>query len=355
MEVKSREINIIVETLRRNNYRGTEIHSIITAAWGDVITVRRVQQIMKEYATDRRQDFDRELGSGGVKSQKRLDLVPLVRDELSENKRLTCNELAIMFDTNVRMIHHIITDDLDMKSVRDKWVPHELSVANKESRVQCCRNLIDVLSERNIRRYLIIVDEKWFYSKPIGCPQSRRSWTSVDEAGDRDTIPKRKSTDKKFMALVAINLEDLYFAQVLEPNQNVNSELYTNFLNDAVTSFSNHALIVQRRAVLWENMRLMHDNARPHTSEHTVRFLESKNVRRVFQAPYSPDLNMLDRLIFPMLEMKRSQINFQNANDLQHYLDETLVNLTPQMMRKEAEKLQEHCRKVIQAHGDYIS
>lgn len=354
MEIKSSDVNLIVETLRRAQFKGTQIHNIISTAWGDVISVRRVQKIMKEFEDGERTDFDRQLGSGRLKSQKRVDLIPLISEELATNKRLTCMELALMFDTNHRMIYDIITQDLDLISVRDKWVPHTLTEVNKEARVNCCTELIDTLSRRNIHRNLVVVDEKWFYARPIGCAQSRRSWTGADEAGDRDHTPKRSTMEKKFMAIVAVNFEGLFFFRILERNQTVDSELYTDFLDDAAASFREQTLVNARTAVFWENMRLMHDNARPHVSIHTRNFLQEKNVRLVHQSAYSPDLNLCDRMIFPMLEMKRNKMELPDRNVLSHFLTEALTNLSLDSMRQQAVKLSDHCRKVVAAHGDYV-
>lgn len=354
MELRTCDLNLIIETLRRNEFSGSKIHEIITRAWGDRISVRRVQQIMNEYKEQHRTNFDRIDGSGRPKSDKRVELIPLVSEELRVNARLTCYELAEMFETNHNLIHKIITEDLDLISVQDKWVPHKLSPANKEARVACCNEIIQSFTRRNIHRYLLVTDEKWFYCRPIGCPQTRRSWISVDEAGDRGEIAKRKTVDQKFMAIVAVNLDGLSFFTVLQRNQSVNSELYTRFLDEAVDSFSTHNLQSQRRAITWENMILMHDNAKPHTSHHTTDFLTDKNVRLLHQAPYSPDLNMCDRMIFPMLEMKRTKRELHTIEALQTYLNETLTNLTPATMRKEGAKLVEHCERVIEAGGSYV-
>lgn len=353
MEINSRDINLIVETLRRNNFKGTKIHEIITTAWGDKrISVRRVQQVMTEFGEGRIQ-FDRIDGSGRPKSQKRIDLTQMVADEVTVNRRITCYELADKLDTNHRMIYDILTEDLHMRSIQDKWVPHNLSEANKEARVSCCTELIEKFTRRNIHRNLVVADEKWFFCRPVGCPQTRRSWCSADGDVDRDQIPKRLTVDRKFMAIVAVNFDGLSFSTVLERNQSVDSELYTNFLIDTVNSFTNHDLRNERREVSWENMVLMHDNARPHVSRHTQNFLADKNVQLLYQAPYSPDLNICDRMIFPALEMKRSDLELMTKESLESYLNETLT-FTPQVMRRAALKLIDHCRNVIAANGNYL-
>ena len=65
MEINARDVNLIIETLRRNNYKSTDIHRILTTAWGDeVISVRQVQRISKEYEDGNRVDFKRKPDSG---------------------------------------------------------------------------------------------------------------------------------------------------------------------------------------------------------------------------------------------------------------------------------------------------
>ena len=48
MEFDRSALRILVETCRRNAFSAAETHAHITHAWGDVVSLRRVQQIMKE-------------------------------------------------------------------------------------------------------------------------------------------------------------------------------------------------------------------------------------------------------------------------------------------------------------------
>ena len=237
MDIGSYEINVIVATLARNRKKGTEIHDIITTAWGNIISLRRVQQLTKEYQEEERADFERKDGSGRPKSSKRLEIVPLIREALNANKGATCEELAQRFNTNHRMVYDVITEELSMRSVHDRWVPHTLSSANKEARITCCQDIKEAFTRRNIHRDLIVVDEKWFYARPLGCPQTRRSWVPVDGSGDRGQNAKRSTMERKHMAIVAVNFQGLSFSKVLRRNETVDSELYCSFLEEVMNFF----------------------------------------------------------------------------------------------------------------------
>lgn len=96
--------------------------------------------------------------------------------------------------------------------------------------------------------------------------------------------------DQKFLAIVIVNFEDLAY-KVLSRGQTIDSELYIQFIEDAVANFLIHNLFVAR-SISSENMILMHDNARPHESHRTKEYLEDKNVCLQSQAPYSPNIKL---------------------------------------------------------------
>ena len=49
MNIKQNQLNFFIETLRRQNYKGTEIHQLLVNAWGNenVVGLRRILKIMK--------------------------------------------------------------------------------------------------------------------------------------------------------------------------------------------------------------------------------------------------------------------------------------------------------------------
>ena len=77
-------------------------------------------------------------------------------------------------------------------------------------------------------------------------------------------------------------------------------------------------------------MTIMHDNARPHVSKLTTDFLSENSIKRVFQPPYSPDMNLCDhRYIFQNMEVDRRNIEFSDRASVSAYL----ANFLPQFSR----------------------
>ena len=112
--------------------------------------------------------------------------------------------------------------------------------------------------------------------------------------------------ENKFLAIVAVTNRVFHYFQVLKRGQTIDLYVYVNFLEAMFTSFTN-----QPQPLLKENIRLVHDNARPHVSQRTINFLQKNNVKTHKQPPYSPDCNLCDRYTFPHLEALRCKKNFE--------------------------------------------
>ena len=136
------------------------------------------------------------------------------------------------------------------------------------------------------------------------------------------------------MLIVPVNFKGLSYYKVMEHNVTVDSQVNIQFLDGAFESFSTFELRQSRDAVMWENAVLQHDNARPHISNLNQGHIASKNCVLLPQTPYSPDTNILDRFIFPKLEMERTETTFPDRNALNEYLAEAIQNLTPEMIKR---------------------
>ena len=324
-----REQNLIIETLRRNGESATKIHQMLCTAWGDdIIKLRRTQQICKEFAEGRESN------------------------DVENDGKLTTRELANKYDLSHQMVFHILKDDLGYRCLRDKWIPHSLNDQQKETRIEKCTEMLSKFSSlRNIKRNLIVTDEKWFFSRPVGNSSTRRSWVGPD--GDRQVIAPRKGVEKKFMVMLAINFSAQFYFEVLNTGETVDSERYTLFLDNALQSFNTYELQQSRQSVQWENCIVFHDNAKPHISNYTCNFLNEKQCCVFRQAPYSPDTNICDRMVFPLLEMRRCKIPFNEIDELKNFLNINLSSITPEIMNHEFDLLLADCQRIINNEGCY--
>jgi hypothetical protein len=354
MELSTHDINFLVEFLRRNEYNATQSHAMITKAFGEgAVGLRRVQIIAKEFADGERIDFDRKSGSGSAISERRAELGNSIKLELSENAHASIRYFAAKDQVSFHMVRDIITKDLEFKSIACRWVPYTLTDVHKEKRVEDCHAILNCLSQRITKKNLIIIDEKQFFDRPLGCPTTRRSW--VEPGGDVPQLARRSPMEKKFMAMVAITFTGLCHVKVLERRETVDSHVYIQFLRDLLAAFNTYDLRMSHKAINPENAIIMHDNARPHVSNATTTFLNRENIHTLHQPAYSPDVNMLDRMFFPKCEMKRKDITFSSREEVENFVRESASTNTVDIMDYEYEKLVDHCEQIIQCDGEYVT
>lgn len=109
MNAKQCDINFFVATLTRNNFKVSDIHRLLVESWGEenTMSLRRVQQIAKEYKEDERTLFQRKEGSGRPRSSTADENVAIVREMIEEDCHLSCPEIARVIgieETSVRRI-----------------------------------------------------------------------------------------------------------------------------------------------------------------------------------------------------------------------------------------------------------
>lgn len=354
MNVTKENIYFFIETLRRNDYNGTQIYQILHQSWpGECISVQRIRKIMKEFEDGQRDSFQRMGNSGRKKSEHRLENVDNVRNIIEQDSCITVREISQQLDISHTMVHNIMCEDLELIWHHTKWVPHTLTERNRASRVAICEELRVIYASRLTRSNLVTIDEKFFYCRSLAPSNKIGNWLNETTAQGDDPIrhtARRSTMEKKFMAIIAVSQKGEHYFEMLDLNESVNAERYTQFLTHMEAHFKN-----LRRPIMPENMRLQHDNARPHTALQTQAHLENLNIRLIRQPAYSPDLNLCDRYIFPRLEASRHKTNFNSRDDIQDFLNQKLSEFTAARMNNALNDLQEHLEKVIEVGGKYVT
>lgn len=346
MEVKPNALNFFVSTLSRNGYKGTEIHNLLTNAWGeeDMVSLRRVQQISKEFENGR-ESMKRAVGSGRPRTSLTPDNIETVRELIEDDCMISCSHVSNLTGIPERSVHRLLTKELNKKSLCSRWVPHLLNEHNKQERIERSIDLLAAYSRRGAKDKIIVIDEKWIYLRDVPPPQCNRAW--VDEAGDRPHMARRTISDKKVLIILASNFsKSLVYKEVLHDGGSINAERYLQFLENMTNEF-------EGTLPRWE-MIIQHDNARPHVARVVQDWLAGQHVTLLKQPAYSPDTNLMDRYLFRNYETFRRGVNFNQTQDVDGNVEEYLNSVTNRQMSKELECLKAHLQKIIDADGDYL-
>jgi len=338
----------LIESLRRCDMTGVDIHNILSKSWPEEAgTVRQIQKIMQGFSSNHRNSFERAKGQGRQMSETRKNNVATVREAVEIDNRLSERRLSRMLNIEKTMVHRILNEDLELIWMKTKWVPHKLNERNYQHRIECCENMLQAFKSRIVKRNLVIVDEKYFYSRYLLPRNDIGSWIGAHGDVERLQTPRRRSVEKKWLVFVAVTLNGVHYFEICEGN--VNAEKYIQYLKNMGQYFATNAHIQM------ENMALVQDNARPHVAATTLEFIAEKNIRLVKQAPYSPDTNMCDRFVFPRLEALRGENpDFLEQEQLEQFLSNNLPTFTGEMMKTKFQELIKDMQGIIDADGHYL-
>ena len=260
---------------------------------------------------------------------------------VEDNPRLTTRELAAMLGCSYSTIDRHL-NEMGKVSKLGSWVPHQLTPDNIQQRITICNSL---LSKRNRHRFLqqiITGDEKWvLYVNHT----RKRQWVNRGDLPDPD--PKADLHPKKVMLSVWWDFQGIIYFELLPPNTTVDSSLYCEQLQSLKDVLP--AKRPERRKV-----RLLHDNARPHTAKITRQKLEELGWQVLPHPPYSPDLAPSDYHLFRSLRNYLREKQFDDQNHLKSDLETFFQSRSKNFYEDGIMNLPKRWEFVIDNDGAYV-
>ncbi|GBP45175.1 Mariner Mos1 transposase [Eumeta japonica] len=174
-----------------------------------------------------------------------------------------------------------------MKKLCSRWIPHNLTEAQKTDRVTWCNAMYTRFKGASKLVWDVLTDdETWTHCYDPKTKQQSTIWIYRDEP-KLSKVARERSASKRMIASF-FNKTGHVANVTLENCRNVSSDWYTTiFWRKLLTNSKNNR---KRRMIL------SHDNASSHTAKQTNKFLKEKNVELKKNAVYSPDLGPCDFL-----------------------------------------------------------
>lgn len=124
-------------------------------------------------------DVEDEPRSGRPVTEKTQDNIQLIRTLIEEDPHSTYADLEAETSLSRGTIFTIIHEDLQMRKVSSRWVPHQLTQYQKQERVRICRENLARFASGSWRLSDIITgDETWIYYRQIGRKATNACWVS---------------------------------------------------------------------------------------------------------------------------------------------------------------------------------
>lgn len=276
--------------------------------------------------------------------------IALVKSLIEEDPHSTIRELSEACDLSVGTIYNILHEDLRMRNLAARWVPHLLTEEQKKRRVDCSRRLLQEFEPNGPKRLCDIVtgDETWLTFYGIPNKRCNRAWVGPD--GDRPVILKPGFQSRKRLFSMFFSTQGVVAIDILPEKASITAKYYTQVVLQKVVD----AVCEQRPNVGTSKTMLLHDNAAPHKAKVTTTFLEERRVKVLDHPPYSPDLAPCDFWLFPTLKERLAGRKFDRIQDLTKAVKSELESIPREEYQKAFQKWQGRLQKCIQAQGKYF-
>ena len=194
-------------------------------------------------------------------------------------------------------IHKILHEHLGVRKICSRWIPHNLTIAQKQSRVNWCKEMLQKYNRGASKAVYNIYtgDESWIYAYEPENKQQSTVWVFQGERNPTKVVRARSTSKQMVDCFFGINGHVAIVP--LQNRRTVNSEWYTTICLPQV--FGEIRKDNRRRRII-----LHHDNASSHSSAQTTQFLTGEHIELTGHPPYSPDLAPNDFILFPYVKNK---------------------------------------------------
>lgn len=230
--------------------------------------------------------------------------IDAVRVLIEQDRHVTYSEIEASLGITATAINSILHQHLNVRKLCCRWIPHQLTEAEKKARVNWCRKMLKKFDQGRSKTVYNIVtgDESWIYSYEPETKQQSTVWVFQSEPHPTKVVRSR-SVSKKMIACF-FGIKGHVAIMPLEDRRTVNADWYTTICLPAVID-------ELRKTNRNRRIVLHHDNASSHTARRTMAFLKENNIELMTHCPYSPDLSPNDFFLFTKIKKKMRGQRFQ--------------------------------------------
>lgn len=342
------EIRAVIKYLCKKGLKGDEIHADMVNVLGDDAPSRAtVFNWLAEFKRGRSTIYD-EPRSGRPKTATTEEIIECVHDMVIDDKRLTKQEIADTVGISTERVLHILKNELGLRKLLTRWVPHSLTLDQKRIRVRLSKQHLDRFQKNKndfVRRF-ITMDETWVYHYDPELRQQTAEWTEPGCSAPKQV--KGTKSAKKVMASIFWDAKGILMIDYLQTGKTITGEYYCSLLDQLDIK------IREKRPGLTKKKIIYHqDNAPAHKSALTISKLTELKYELLEHPPYSPDLAPSDFHLFPNLKKSLRGKHFSSNEEVIAAVEGYFEGLPEDHFRKGIHELENRWNKCIELKGDY--
>jgi len=246
-----------------------------------------------------------------------------IRQILEKDARYTVRQLARMTSWPLAHVHCILKNDLQVRKINARWIPHLLNDDQKRSRVERAKYLLKKYPKCNKKTFdnLVTGDETWVYFFETKRKCSNQFWATKNAR--RSSIAKRIRTVRKVFYVIFFDNKGPVMQIPVPKGKTVTGKYY----RDVVLQKLKKCYKRRRPQTGLKYLRLLHDNAPAHKARIVTEFLKAEKVTVLPHPAFSPDLAPCDFFLFPKLKFHLSGKRCKSRNALGSAIYQYLMSI----------------------------
>lgn len=285
--------------------------------------------------------------SGRPKTAVTQENIDAVRQLIQEDRHVTYEQIRASLSIGMTAIQIILHDELGVRKLVSRWVPHRLTEEQKSARVNWCRSALQRFDRGSSNAVYNIVsgDESWIYSYEPERKHQSAVWVYEGEAKPTKVVRSRSVSKKMVASFVS---KTGHVATIpLQERRTVTANWYTTVcLPEVIREL--------RKSNPNRRIILHHDNASSHTARQTIAFLNQKNVELMDHPPYSPDLSPNDYFTFPRTKDLLRGHRFQGPEEAVEAYKSAVSTMSTSDWNYCFNNWFERMQRCIDCHGEYF-
>lgn len=286
-------------------------------------------------------------GAGRPKTAVTPENIEAVQKLIEEDRHITYQEIQTCLGIGGSQVRKILNEELWVRKLISRWVPHNLTPEQKAARVTWCTETLRRFNGGTSNHVYNIVsgDETWIYSYEPDSKLQSTVWSFLNELKPTKVTRSRSTTKKMVASFVA---KSGHVGTIcLEDRRTVNAEWYTTICLPEV-------IAELRKTNKNRRVILHHDNASSHTARRTIEYLEGNKIDLMDHPPYSPDLSPNDFFTFPKIKEKLRGQRFQSPEEAVEAYKMAILNTPTSEWNKCFNNWFERMEKCIKFDGMYF-
>lgn len=346
--MKKIEHRAVIKFLTKQGKSQKIIHEEMVAVYQDCApSLSTVQKWSSEFKRGR-ESIEDDPRSGGPVSGTTEENVKKVEKLVLEDARIKIKMLADMTHLSVGTIHAILHDHLNLSKVSARWVPRMLTAPQKQVRVECCKEFLELCGEDPsiIFNRLVTGDETWVHHYDPESKQESMQW--IEKGAQPPKKFKVIPSAGKIMATVFWDSKGILLIEYTKKGESITAASYATTLRNL-----REAIKGKRRGKLTAGVLLLHDNAPVHKARVAKAAVRECGFEEITHPPYSPDLAPSDYYLFPNLKKHLRGKRFSDDEELKVAINTYFEEKPEEYFLQGLEKLISRSNKCIEVLGDY--